>query len=71
MFRSLHAHHKEAELYWYSMWCRPLSQWPSGAQVERELLAHAPDGHWLKRRYHMLYQYNSTSWWWACNARNM
>ena len=30
----------------------------------------APDGHWLRGRYEM-HQYNSTSWWWACNARNM
>jgi len=22
-------------------------------------------------RYQMLHQYNSTSWWWAYNARNM
>ena len=22
-------------------------------------------------RYQMLHQYNSNSWWWACNARNM
>ena len=24
-----------------------------------------------ERTYQMLHQYNSTSWWWACNARNM
>ena len=76
MFRALHAHHQEVELYWWSIWYRPLSQWPSGAQVERELLCSslstcAPDGHWLRGRYQMLHQYNSTSWWWACNARNM
>jgi hypothetical protein len=35
MFRALHAHHQEVELYWCSIWYRPLSQWPSGA----------PDGH--------------------------
>ena len=38
MFRALYAHHQEVEFYWYSIWYRPLSQWPSGAQVERELL---------------------------------
>ena len=52
MFRALHAHHQEVELYWCSFWYRPLSQWPSGAQVERELLCRslstcAPDDHWL------------------------
>ena len=35
MFRELHAHHQDVELYWYSIWYRPLIQWPSGAQVER------------------------------------
>ena len=48
-------------------WIRP---------VERELLRSslstvAPDSHWLRGRYQMLHQYNSTSSWWACNARNM
>ena len=38
MFQALYAHHQEAELYLCSIWYRPLSQWPSGAQVERELL---------------------------------
>jgi len=28
--------HQEVELYWCSIWYHPLSQWPSGAQVERE-----------------------------------
>ena len=37
MFRVLNAHLQEDELYWCSIWYRPLSQWPSGAQVEREL----------------------------------
>ena len=37
MFRALYAHHQEAELYWCSIWYRPLSQWSSGAQIEREL----------------------------------
>ena len=37
MFRALHAHHQEVELYWCSIWYRPLFQWPSGKQVEREL----------------------------------
>ena len=36
MFRALCAHHQEDELYWCSIWYRPLSQWPSGAQVDRE-----------------------------------
>ena len=51
-----------------------LSKWPSGAQVEIErssLSTCAPDGHWLRGRYQMLHQCNSSSWWWACNARNM
>jgi len=39
MFRTLYAHHQEVEVYWCSIWYRPLSQWPSGAQVERELTA--------------------------------
>jgi len=53
-----------------------LSKWLSGAQVERELQAvpsqpvHRTDTYW-EWRYHMLHQYNSTSWWWAYNARNM
>ena len=38
MFRSLYAHHQEAELYRCSIWYRPLSQWPSGSQVEGELV---------------------------------
>ena len=38
MFQALHAYHQEAKLYRCSIWYRPLSQWPSGAQVERELL---------------------------------
>ena len=38
MFRTLHAHHQETELYWCSIWYRPLSQWPSGAQIDRELV---------------------------------
>jgi len=33
MFRALYAHHQEVELYWCSIWYRPLSKWPSGAQV--------------------------------------
>jgi len=33
MFRASHAHHQEAELYWCSIWYRPLSQWPYGAQL--------------------------------------
>ena len=37
MFQALYAHHQEAELYFCSIWYRSLSQWPSGAQVEREL----------------------------------
>ena len=39
MFRALYAHHQEAELYWSSIWYRPLSQWPFSVhvQVEREL----------------------------------
>ena len=36
MFRALHVHNQEVELYWCSIWYRPLSQWPSGAQVGRE-----------------------------------
>ena len=36
-FRALYAHRQEAELYWCSIWYRPLIQWPSGAQTEREL----------------------------------
>ena len=40
-----------------------LSQWPSGAQVERELLCSsfstcATDGQWLRGRYQMLHQYS-------------
>ena len=34
IFRALHAHHQEVELYWCSIWYRPLSQWLSGAQFE-------------------------------------
>jgi len=37
MFQALHGHHQEGKLYWCSICYRPLSQWPSGAQVEREL----------------------------------
>ena len=49
----------------------------SGRPVHRlrenslSLSTYAEDGHWLRGRCHMLHQYNSTSWWWACNARNM
>jgi len=38
MFRALYAHHQEVELYLCNIWYRPLSQWPSGAQVGRELV---------------------------------
>jgi len=31
----------------------------------------APDGHWLGGRYQMLHEDNSTSSWWALNARIM
>jgi len=34
MFRTLYALHQEVELYWCSIWYRPLSHWPSGAQVD-------------------------------------
>ena len=47
-----------------------LSQWPSGAHV-LSLSTCAQEGHWLRGRYQMLHQYNSTFSWWACNARNM
>ena len=77
MFRTLHAHHQEVELYWCSIRYHPLSQWPFGAQVERGLRgavlsqpAHRTASDW-EWRYQMLHQYNSTSWWWACDARNM
>ena len=33
--RALYAHHQEVELYWCSVWYRPLSQWPSGVPVHR------------------------------------
>jgi len=46
-----------------------LSKWLSGAQVEREPV-HRTATYW-EWRYQMLHQYNSTSWWWAYNARNM
>ena len=46
MFRALHAHHQEAELYWYSICYRPLNQWSSSAQVERELLRSSQPVHW-------------------------
>ena len=76
MLRALYAHHQEVELYWCSIWYRPLSQWPSGAQVEKELQSSsvstcAPEGHWMRGQYQMLHQYISPSWWWACNDRNM
>jgi len=64
MFRALHAHHQEVELYWCSIWYRPLSKWPSGAQVGRELnqfslnLCTRPFTDW-EWRYQMLHQYNS------------
>ena len=57
MFRTLYAQHQEVELYWCSIWYRPLTC--------------APNGHWLRGRYQMLHQYNSTSWSWAYNARNI
>ena len=34
MFRALHTHRQEVEIV---LMQHPLSQWPSGAQVEREL----------------------------------
>ena len=37
MFRALYAHHKEVELYYVATGIITLSEWPSGAQVEREL----------------------------------
>ena len=37
VFRALHAHHQEVELYWCNIWYFPLIQWPSSAQFEREL----------------------------------
>ena len=44
MFRALYAHHQEVELYWCSFWYRPLSEWPSDAQVGRESVHRtAPD----------------------------
>ena len=42
MFRASHAHHQEVELYRCSIWYRPLSQWPSATQVERELVLSQP-----------------------------
>jgi len=42
MFRALHAYHQEVELYWCSVWYRPLSQWPSGEQVESEADCSSP-----------------------------
>jgi len=49
-----------------------LSQRTSGAQAGRELSQpmHQTATYW-EWRYQMLHQYNSTSWWWAYNARNM
>jgi len=40
-----------------------LSKWLSVA-------VHRTATYW-QWRYQMLHQYNSTSWWWAYNARNM
>jgi len=45
MFQVLYAHHQEAKLYRCSIWYSPLSQWPSGAKVERELVLSQPV-HW-------------------------
>jgi len=51
MFRALHAHHQGVELYWCSIWFHPLSKWPSGARIERELSSIStciPDSHLLR-----------------------
>ena len=53
MFRALYAHHQEVNCIDAEIWYRPLSQWPSGAQVERELRSSslstcAPDDHLLR-----------------------
>ena len=61
--RGLLAHHQELELYWCSIWYRTLS-------VAVRCTC-APDGHWLRRQYQMLHQYNSSSWWSTYNARKM
>jgi len=52
MFRTLRAHHQEVELYCQSIWYRPLSEWPSDAQVENELSQHVEDcsGRIVKQR---------------------
>ena len=50
-----------------------LSKWPSGAQVEREMFPPQTvyrTATYYEWRYQILHQYNSTSWWWAYNARN-
>ena len=77
MFRASHAHHQEVELYWCSIWYRHSQSlavrcagWDRTAP-RSPLSTCAPKGHWLRGWYRMLHQYNSTSWWWACNARNM
>ena len=50
-----------------------LSKWLSGAQVERERssLSTCAQLLYFTVRYQMLHQFNSTSWWWAYNSRNM
>ena len=38
MFRVPCAHHQEVKIVLYSLWYRHTYKWPSGAQVEREIL---------------------------------
>jgi len=63
---------RRLKLYRCSIWYR---QWPSSAQVERERVEFSLNlctGRPMTGgRYQILHQYNSTSWWWECNARNM
>jgi len=40
MFRAPCAHHQEVKTILYSIWCHHTCRWPSGAQVEREILVH-------------------------------
>ena len=72
MFRALYSHRQEAELYWCSIWYRhsqSVAVRCTGWEIN-SLSTCAPDSYW-EWGYQMLHQYNSASWWWAYNARNM
>jgi hypothetical protein len=67
MFRALYAHHQEGELYWCSIWYPCTATNYILVILDHSLVFRVM----IQDAAYNTIQYNSTSWWWAYNARNM